>query len=72
MRSRTYIIVRVQASTTKTYAARHGSNLPWQASIGMPISANLNRSARSLPAFRMICMKIKKLPDRLISRQISR
>jgi len=25
----------MQAATTKTYVARQGSNLPWQASIGM-------------------------------------
>jgi len=35
MWSRTYIIVRMQASTTKAGAARQGINLPWQASNGM-------------------------------------
>jgi hypothetical protein len=62
----------MQASTTKTYAARQGATCHGKQALVWPISANLNRSAHSLPAFRMICMKIKKLPDHLISRQISR
>ena len=44
---------------------------PGKQALPGSISANPNRSARSLPAFRMIYMKIRKQPDHLISRRIS-
>jgi len=48
MRSRAYINVRLQASTTKTCAARRGSSRPWQAIIGM---ADLGQAEQIGPLF---------------------